>query len=307
MRPSRGIQHRPSVLQDRSFGDLGGDAHENAIESRRRDAKTDEAKVAIRRLFEEHADRVFYVRQLQVLLEDKFFHWITARALDELEEEGFVRAEMAPLMSRLHVGTLPGAETAIRLVWFRGNRYWRRRAETVRKLVAQFSSPEFGRALGRHGEQMFDAALPRAGFLPRARNVREYRGGSWTATAHDLDRVFERDGVAYGAEVKNTLDYITLDELRVKLRMCEVLGLKPLFIVRMAPKSYVEEVRRAGGFTLIFKFQLYPHGHGDLAERVRRELGLPVDCPAAVADGTVRRLLNRHLRVHGLGVEGPGA
>lgn len=47
---------------------------------------------------------------------------------------------------------------------------------------------------------MFDAALPRGGFVPRGWNVREYAGRRWNETEHDLDRVFIRDGVAYGAE-----------------------------------------------------------------------------------------------------------
>ncbi len=79
------------------------------------------------------------------------------------------------------------------------------------------------------------------------------------------------------------------------------LGLRPLFIVRMAPKSYIEEVRQAGGFTLVFKYQLYPHGSEELAKRVKGELGLPADCPRAIGEGTVRRFLGWHLKEHGLG------
>jgi len=176
------------------------------------------------------------------------------------------------------------------------NRYWKRRAEEIRKLVATYSDSTFTTALGHHGELMFDAALPTGGFMPRGRKVRAYAGNEWTMSAHDLDRVFERDGVSYGTEIKNTLDYIPIGELVVKLRMCAHLSLRPLFIVRMAPRSYIEMVRRAGGFTLVFKYQLYPHGHARLAETVREELGLPVDSPAAIQDGTVQRFLNWHIR-----------
>lgn len=148
---------------------------------------------------------------------------------------------------------------------------------------------------------MFDAALPRFGFMPKERKVRSYAGREWTETGHNLDRVFERDEIPYGAEIKNTLEYIPRDELRIKLRMCQWLHLKPLFIVRMAPKSYIEEVRQAGGFTLVFKYQLYPHGHDELTRRVKHELGLPVDCPQTVEDGTILRLVRWHVKVHGLG------
>jgi hypothetical protein len=116
----------------------------------------------------------------------------------------------------------------------------------------------------------------------------------------NLDRIFERDGIAYGAEIKNTLMYIPPDELAVKLDMCDFLGLTPLFIVRMAPKSYIEQVRRRGGYTMIFEWQQYPFGAGAFAARVRAELGLPVDCRARIEDGTIQRFLRWHAEQYGV-------
>jgi hypothetical protein len=176
------------------------------------------------------------------------------------------------------------------------HRYWRRQAQEVIALVSRFSDPAFTAGLGAQGELMFDAALASVGFLPTARKVRTYAGKAWITTEHDLDRVFERDGVAYGAEIKNTLKYIPRDELSVKLRMCKQLGLRPLFIVRMAAKSYINEVRLENGFTLVFKFQLYPFGQKLFADTVRGALRMPVDCPTRIADGTVQRFLKWHLK-----------
>ena len=139
---------------------------------------------------------------------------------------------------------------------------------------------------------LFEAALARAGFMPVAQAVREYKERKWTETEHNLDRVFERDGVAYGAEVKNTLRYIDAKEFSIKLRMCEWLGLRPLFIVRMMPKVYNWTVIKNGGFSLIFEYQLYPFGSEEMARMIRTRLGLPVDCPSAIQVGTVQRLLN---------------
>ena len=131
--------------------------------------------------------------------------------------------------------------------------------------------------------------------MPLGRKVRSHRGMEWKETKHDLDRAFERDGVAYGIEIKNTLGYIEKSELEVKLKMCRFLGLRPLFILRFAPKSYINLIREEGGFTLIFKFQLYPYGQKAFADEVRTKLRLPTDCPARIADGTVHRILKWHL------------
>ena len=151
----------------------------------------------------------------------------------------------------------------IRFYFAKGHRYWRRQAETIRKTVLRFSTPDFGHALGRHAESMFDAALPHFGFMPDGKKVTTYNGVRWMLSGHDLDRVYVRDGIAYGAEIKNKLDYIDPEELKVKLGMCRLFGIRPLFICRMAPKSYIYEINQAGGYSIIFKHQLYPHGQGD--------------------------------------------
>jgi hypothetical protein len=216
---------------------------------RPRDSKVDEARyILLETPFAARSQSVLYGQQTETLYEESFFHWITARALNELAKERKVNAITLPL----------GEKTNIRFYASARNRYFTRRAKAVIKLVQEFAAPAFTEALGRHGELMFSAALASAGFMPVAEKVRSYNGTHWTTTGHDLDFVFERDGIAYGAEIKNTLPYIPRQELAAKVAMCQHLGLRPLFIVRFAPKSYIEEVRQLGGFTLVVKYQLYP-------------------------------------------------
>lgn len=251
-----------------------------------RDSFVDQAKSDLKTLFEQESESVFYQRQLQVMFEKQYFHWITVRALSELVQERSLAVEVLPL---------PGTGT---ITFYRATsyRYWKRDADEIVKLVTRFSDSTFTYALGAHGEAMFDAALPTVGFMPTGWKVRSYQGVEWTETKHDLDRVFERDGIAYGAEVKNTLSYIEKNELEIKVRMCKHLGLRPLFIVRMAPKSYVNYVEEAGGFTLIFKYQLYPFGQKAFADEVKARLRLPTDSPTRIDYGTGKRLLNWHLK-----------
>ncbi len=283
-----GFEDEPFSWEDLETGDF-----EEEVEQveRERDRYVDLAKVSIAELFEERPQSVFYQRQLQVLFEKKYFHWITVRALGELVEAGTLAQEAGPV---------PNAGMMI-LYRRSGHRYWKRDGDEVVKLVSRFSEPNFTRALGAHGEAMFDAALPRAGFMPKGLNAKKHRDIKWTDSDHNLDRIFERDGTAYGAEIKNTLGYIEIEELRLKIQMCRELGLIPLFIVRMAPKSYVKLVEEAGGFTLIFKYQLYPFGQKAFADEVREKLGLPTDSPLRIAEGTMKRLLDWHLKKHNLG------
>ena len=252
---------------------------------RPRDPVVDQAKDALRLFFRENSTGVFYQQQLAVLFENVFFHWITVSGLHELTEEGRLIREEVPMRS----GVYP-----LRVYRVPTHRNWRRQAYRLVERVSAYSSNDFARAVGRQGELMFDAALPRFGFVPRARDVREWQDRRWQETEHDLDRVFEADGRFYGVEIKNTLKYIPKTELLVKIEMCRALGLVPLFIMRFAPKVYNFEVIRAGGFSLVFKDQLYPFGNEKLAERVREELRLPVHCPASVPDGHMLRFVGWH-------------
>jgi len=262
------------------------DYQEPEEEERPRDPVVDEAKDELRKFFESEPTELFYQRQLQVMFEATYFHWITARALSELAAEGHIASDVEPL------------PPTGRITFYRakGHRYWRTHAKEIIELVTQFSAQPFTEGLGAQGELLFEAALAGAEFKPTARKVRSYGGKTWMETGHDLDRVFERDGIAYGAEIKNTLPYIPRDELDAKLKMCKFLGLRPLFIVRMAPKNYINDVRLEGGFTLVFKYQLYPFGQKAFADTVKKRLRISVDCPARIADGTVQRLLNWHLK-----------
>ena len=252
---------------------------------RPRDREIDEARdVLLRDIFAAQPDRVFYGRQIELLVERRFFHWITTRALGELAAEGRIESRVTELRAGL----------VVRFYWSRRNRYWRRAAARIGELVSEYAQDRVGHALGNHGEMMFDAALPKVGFMPRGEDVREWAGHRWEKTGHDLDRVIERDGVLYGVEIKNALDYIERDELVTKVEMCAELGFRPLFIMRFAPRNYIEMVRQAGGFTLLFEYQMYPPGYEDLARRLKDELDLKVGWPPQVAQSTLNRFVKWH-------------
>lgn len=97
-------------------------------------------------------------------------------------------------------------------------------------------------------------------------------------------------------EVKNTLGYIEYEEFQIKTAICQKLGIRPVFAVRMLPRTWIHELVNVGGFALIFKYQLYPRTHKDLARKIAVELGLPVDAPRALEDGTMARFMKWHQR-----------
>ncbi len=251
------------------------------------DEYEEDARDVLGDFFEEHDKGVFYSRQVEVLHERQFYHWVTNRALATLIEEEVLRTEERTLATG---GT-------IHLLWHHRNRYYRRDARALVQLVDEYAAPNIGASLGLHGEFMVLEGFARNEFVMKGRNVKEFSGRRWRDTNHNLDFIFERDGVAYGVEVKNKLGYADLhDELVIKLEMCRHLGLRAVFVCRMLPKNWIWEITQGDGFALILEWQLYPWAHRDLARRVRRELQIPVDTPKRLRDGTMRRFLRWHKR-----------
>ena len=229
-------------------------------------------------------DRVFYTKQLEVLFEKSYFHWVTNRAIHSLIEDGEIRTETALLSTGV----------GIKLLWSKSFRYYKRAAARVLEIVDAYSSPQFGHLLGYTGEMLTQEAFARGHFKLLGREIKEWNGRRWDETNHDLDFLFEKDTHLYGVEIKNALSYMDDSEWDIKARLARHIGATPLFVVRMAPKTWINDLQKSGGFTLVLKWQLYPRSHADLAKAVRTELELPVDSPPRLHDATVKRLLGWH-------------
>lgn len=268
------------------MGEWDDFGYEEPEHPREPDAAELAATQALRAFFENNRPKVFFGNQIAVQQEDKYFHWIIHRAIRELVGEGLLHTEPRKLAT--------GAE--IKLVWHRTHRYYRRDAKAVVDLVDEYGSPAMCAAIGHHGEEMVLGGFARREFLLRGENTREFEGKVWTETGHNLDFIFEKEEERYGIEVKNTLSYMDEKEFDTKIRLCRHLAIRPVFVARMLPKTWINKLVGAGGFALILKYQLYPWTHSQLAKRVRIELDLPVDAPRRLAEGTMDRFAKWHLK-----------
>lgn len=269
-----------------------GPSDYDAAEEFPRDTVIDEARVAVEDYITKHQRTTFYLKQLQVIFERTFYHWITAKAISELVAAGRLRDELVPLHEDLQ-----DRITNVRFIFHPRNRYTKRVIHKKLNLIRRFSTEEIGRASGRHAEILFSRALLTKSFHLTVEKARTYHDREWTETGHDLDFIFERDGVAYGCEIKNRFEYIGREEMRIKMRMYQHLGLTPLFIMRAAPKSYLHEIWQVGGLFKIFQTHIFPYGLESLVQQIREEfVGLPVDCPRDLPNTILDRILELHTR-----------
>ncbi len=244
------------------------------------DSEEDKARARLLAHFIDHPSEIFYSRQLEVLFENEFFHWITNRALRRLIEEGKAISSEA---RKLDIGS------TINLVWNKSFRFYKRAAKEVFDLVNEYTNAAGDGTLGMQGEHLVLAAFARRQFILRNEETNQWDGKQWTETNHDLDFIFEKNDVPYGIEVKNTLGYPDSDEFVTKIRMARYLGLRPVFAARMLPKTWISALAASGGYAMIMKYQFYPWTHQELAARVRGKLRLPVDTPQKIEDGTMDR------------------
>ncbi|MGH9864574.1 MAG: hypothetical protein ACRD4H_04095 [Candidatus Acidiferrales bacterium] len=258
----------------------------------RHDPKVEEAKIVIKRFFEEQQRAVVYLKQLQVRFEKQFFHWVTGFAVGQLVESGFLKEEMVPFGS--------AASTRAKFLFRSSHRFRKRQIQSSTEVIDSYSRPDIGRACGQQAEILFALALLKEGFRWCGQNTSVYREKRWVETNHDLDFIVERDCVTYGCEVKNRLEYIGKDELEVKLKMCGHLGIRPMFIMRGSPKNYNQMIIEQGGYAWIFETQIYPPGHERLVEQMRDRLGLPALCSREIPRGMIERFLKWHRSVSGV-------
>jgi hypothetical protein len=222
------------------------------------------AQEEIRALYENDKESVYYIRQLQVKLEKRYFHWVTNNAMIGLLRIGYLKD--------LRIDREKGTST--RYFIHRSNRWPKRRVNKLVQVIKEYSEDRITRSCGHRAEDLFCKALALRGFMPAASKVRGYNGKMWVKTNHDLDFVFNKDGVGYGCEIKNTLGYIDKDELEVKLEMCSFFGVRPLFIMRYSPKTYNKLI----------------------VERIKNVAGLPVICSKAIPDGIIDRFEKWHVK-----------
>jgi len=237
------------------------------------------AEAVIRDLYENDKSSVYYSKQLWVKIEKQFFHWVTNRAIEHLKDIGELSLIRRP---------------PVNFYIHHSNRYAKRKINAMAKIIKEYSQDHINKSCGKQAENLFCLGFSKRDFRIVAEKVNMFGERKWTETGHDLDFIIERDKVPYGCEVKNTFSYIDKKELDVKIKMCKFLEIRPLFIMRYAPKSWINEIYEEGGMALIFETKIFELSQIDLVNRIKSVLSLPAICSGAIPEGIKSRFENWH-------------
>lgn len=225
-------------------------------------------------------DDPYHKKQIQVLFERRnYWHWVTDRAITSLLEEGFlkkVKKDNTIFVMRSDV------------------RYYTRKINKRIQLIHSYSDPYVSKGYGVYAEDLFRMTLETKGFHTLSKNTNEYEDLKWEKTDHNLDFIIEKNGIVYGVEIKNTLDYMERDEFNIKLEMCEFFDIIPLWILRNAPGLQFMAMKLRGGFIMLFGTQFYPPGFRPLVRDIWDTMRLPVNIWRSIPEKIINVFLNFH-------------
>ena len=211
-------------------------------------------------------DLVFYKKQIQVIFEEQYPHDVTGKAVNELIEDKFLKAEPRAFGKNMHA-----------IFVYRHNVRYTAMAIKIRtKILERFSDDEVNDGVGKYAEILFGHMFKKNHFEIIGRHTNIFRGKTWSKSNKNLDFIIEKDRIGYGVEIKNTFDYMPQDEFEEKLDMCQFLGLLPLFPLRCPSDQQYVLMESVDGLALKFKTRIFPPGFQGLVTDIWNNFRLPV-------------------------------
>jgi len=222
--------------------------------------------------------RVVTEREVKVRLEDRFFPWVTGRALRKMVEKGMILQQgLAGRRGRMEIKnfySLPDLkyDDIIGLM--------REKKAVAREVNAMLTGPA---PATYFAEDLFERAFQTLGFEIIDRDASYYEGFRVTRVKGkvppNIDFVIKRDKVTYGADIKNWLRYEvdTREEIRSKVNVALQLNVVPFVIARYADKATIfKDVIEKGEICYPYKTLIFPPDLDSLAIKASRVLGYPV-------------------------------
>ena len=143
--------------------------------------------------------------------------------------------------------------------------------------IEKYASKKVTDMLGEHLHDLVKVELRAQNFeITDEKNVHEYKGKKWMYK-HSLDIVahHKQKNLTIGVEVKNALHLTPVNEIKIKIDMCDYFGITPVFACRWM-ESHRNLIEKNNGFLWQFKHQLYPRGQDDFVNIIRKRFKFPV-------------------------------
>lgn len=230
------------------------------------------AAETVLKLFTEGELQVAFDREIRYRLEAQFPHDITGEAIRKLKEDRKIKITNIP--GRRGTGDMPN------IFYCLPNSNYNSLIPLMhKKLDLSIFITGTSSAMGRHAELAWWRAFKRNNWniYPTSesdlKGVNEYKGRKSTIN-NNIEYVAEKDGIEYGIEVKNGLNYP--DDLYWKFTVATELETIPLIISRWLNPAQVPLIEGLGGTQIVYKDSIYSTTYKSMIEEARTILGTPV-------------------------------
>jgi len=236
--------------------------------------------------------KVAFKNEIKYRLEAKgFIHTVTDYAVYRLEQgkaynQG-LKIERKGLPGRPSAKGMAEASAFFHLP---GESYDRLLPIMRRKAVLSAFVSNMSRVAGFHAQEIWKAAFLNLGYELRSRqDVREFEGRV-ASVNNTIDFIVEKNGVRFGVEVKNDLEYPK--DLDKKFQVSVELGVIPVFVVRQVTPTCYKNIRNAGGLVKIYETSIYAAAYSDVVNECIEELGYPLIALDGITRKTKQHLEN---------------
>ncbi len=252
-------------------------------------SKSADAENAVLDLFTNQSLKVAYDREIRYRLEGTFAHDAIGKAIRRLESNKQLLKTGIP-------GRRGTADLPIQFYKLPQSDYKELLPIIRKKLDLSAFITGVANEMGRHAETVWWRAFKRNQWEVYPDNeepplgIKEYEGRR-ASTEHDIDFIAKKDGITYGVEVKNGLNYP--DDLYWKFTVAVELGTIPLIVARWLNPGQVPVIRNLGGAgPVLFKEAIYSTTYSPLIKEIKEFLGTPVTARDEIDDDYFQKKLD---------------
>lgn len=134
--------------------------------------------------------------------------------------------------------------------------------------IFELSSPA-----GFHAQYLWRDLFIDLGYSIEAEDTNEFKGRK-ASIGGDIDFIAKKDGIFFGVEVKNSLEYP--NDLGKKVQIAIELGTLPVMIVRRVTWEVYQNLKKYGVLTKIYETSIFPQTYEQVIVQCKETLGLPV-------------------------------
>jgi hypothetical protein len=224
-------------------------------------------------LFNRPKKKPIHETAVQIAMEEKYDHKKTSYALRQLETQKIISS------IKLKVGNVGNVKFFLpkKINEIKSQSGIRKKILRYSYWIERYSDYKITRMLGDHLHALVKGELRAQGFMILSEFSNEYNNKKWEGK-ETLDIIAENriKRLVVGVEVKNMLSLISHKEVSTKIKMCNFLGIKPIFACRWI-EPHRKKITENGGLAWQFKKQLYPLGQENFVKEIRKRFNFPME------------------------------